>query len=144
MDNRYFLLFLVGVFLATAAVMVGVGAFEYEVAHLDTVAEVPGGATGIAEYDRLDDRDRAIVDRAIAGERLAFRDPADLPGPRKTKGTLAVERDGKYYVLSRRIFFNWRTPFGLAALAMGFAGVALISESVRRQHFPHRTPLWTR
>lgn len=141
-NDRHFLLFALGVFLALGAVMVGVGAMEYEVRHLETVEETPRDAADFAQYDRLSDRDRRIVDRAIAGERVVLRDPARLPGPRQTKGKLAVERDGQYYVLSRRIFFNWRTSYGLAALAMGFAGIAAVSEAIRRQHFPHRPVYW--
>jgi hypothetical protein len=142
MNQRHTLLFVVGVFLVIGGVMVGVGAMEYEVKHLETVSEAPTNAAGIIDYDRLSDRDRRIVDRALAGERLTFRDPSNLPGSYEQKGKLAVERDGRYYVLSRRLFFNWRTSYGAAALAMGLAGIATVGEAIRRQHFPHRPVYW--
>lgn len=142
MKDHHFLLFFLGVFLALGAVMVGVGAMEYEVKLLDTVAEAPNDAADFTRYDRMSDRDRRIADRAISGERVVIRDPARLPGPRETKGKLAVERDGQYYVLSRRIFFNWRTSYGMAAVAMALGGIAAVSEAIRRQHFPHRPVYW--
>ncbi|MFC7080840.1 hypothetical protein [Halorussus caseinilyticus] len=142
-DSVHFALFFAGVFLLTGAVVVGVGAFEYEVTSLGTTDAVPDDAETLVSYDSLSDRDQRTVDRAVAGERLVFRDPSDLPGPRKTKGKIAVERDGELHLLTRRVFFNWRTTFGASAVGMALAGVAAISEAIRRHHFPHRTPFWT-
>ncbi|NEU57575.1 hypothetical protein [Halorussus sp. MSC15.2] len=54
-----------------------------------------------------------------------------------------VERGDDLYLVTRRLFFNWRTVFGASAVAMVVAGVAVVSEAVRRHHFPHRTVFWT-
>lgn len=139
-----YLLFFAGVFLLTAATVVGVGAFEYEVASLGVVEEIPDDTETLVAYDRLPERDRAVVARAIDGERLVFRDPSALPGEPERRGKLAVTRDGETHLLTRRVFFNPRTSFGTASLAMAVAGLAALSESIRRQHFPHRTAYWTR
>lgn len=143
-DNLHFALFFAGIFLLTGALVVGVGAFEYEVTSLGTTDEIPDDVESLVSYDSLSERDQRTVDRAIAGERLVVRNPTDLPGPRKTKGMLAVERDGETYLVTRRIFFNWRTSFGASAVGMALAGVAAVSEAIRRQHFPHRSVVWTR
>lgn len=143
-ETLHYALFFVGVFLLIGGVVLGVGAFEYEVKLLDTVEEVPEGVEAFAQYDSLGDRDRAMVDRAIAGERVVVRGPDELPGTPERRGKLAVQRDDQYYVLSRRIFFNWRTTFGIASLALGVAGLAALSESIRRHHFPHRPVYWVR
>jgi hypothetical protein len=79
----------------------------------------------------------------LAGERLVFREPGKLPGKYAKKGTFAVQRDGPTYLVDRHLFSNWRSPFGLASLGLGFAGVAVVSGSIRRRHFPHRSVLWT-
>ncbi|NHN58001.1 MULTISPECIES: hypothetical protein [Halorussus] len=141
-DTANVALFFAGVFLLTGALVVGVGALEYEVTSLGTTAAVPEDAKSFVAYDALSSRDKRTVDRALAGERLVFRDPTDLPGPRTTRGKLAVERDGDIHLVSRRVFFNWRTPYGVAALALALVGIASVSESVRRNHFPHRPVYW--
>ncbi|UPV73259.1 hypothetical protein M0R89_11965 [Halorussus limi] len=143
-DTLHFGLFLAGIFLLTGAMVFGVGALEYEVESLGTVEKIPEGTESLVSFGDLSARDQRTVERAIAGERLVFRDPTELPGPRKTKGTLAVERGGETYLLTRRIFFNWRTEFGASAVAMAVAGLLAVSEAVRRHHFPHRTVAWTR
>ncbi|WP_128477800.1 hypothetical protein [Halorussus pelagicus] len=143
-DSVYFGLFIVGIFLLTGALVVGVGALEYEVTSLGTVKEVPDDTESLVVYDSLSERDRQTVQRVLAGERLVVRDPTELPGPRKTKGKLAVQRDGETYLVTRRVFFNWRTKFGASSIAMAAAGLLAVSEAVRRQHFPHRTVVWTR
>ena len=136
-------LFFVGVFLLTGAVVVGVGALEYEVVSLGTTETVPEDAVSLVAYGDLSEYDQRTVERALAGERLVFRDPTDLPGLRKTKGKLAVERGEETYLITRRIFFNWRMTYGASALAMALAGLVGISEAIRRHHFPHRTVVWT-
>lgn len=142
-DTLHTALFFAGIFLLTGAMVVGVGAFEYEVASLGTVEELPDDTESLVSYGDLSASDQRTVERAIAGERIVIRDPTDLPGPRKTKGKLAVERDGQTHLLTRRVFFNWRTTFGASAVAMALAGLAAVSEGVRRHHFPHQTVAWT-
>lgn len=137
-------LFFVGIFLLTGAMVVGVGAFEYEVASLGVVEELPDDTESLVSYDDLSVGDQRTVERVIAGERLVVRDPTDLPGPRKTKGKLAVERGGETHLLTRRVFFNLRTSFGASAVAMAVGGLLAVSEGIRRHHFPHRSVVWTR
>ncbi|UPV99288.1 hypothetical protein M0R88_12225 [Halorussus gelatinilyticus] len=142
-DTLHFGLFLVGICLLTGAMVVGVGAFEYEVESLGTVEELPDNTRSVVSYGDLSASDQRTVERVIAGERVVVRDPSGLPGPRKRKGKLAVNRGGETYLVTRRIFFNWRSEFGMGAIAMALAGLAVVSEAVRRHHFPHRTAVWT-
>lgn len=142
-DTLHFGLFFVGIFLLTGAMVAGVGALEYEVASLGTTEEIPEDTQSLVSFGDLSQRDQRTVDRAIAGEKIVVRDPNDLPGPRKTKGKFAVTRDGETYLVTRRIFFNWRTTFGTAAIGMLVVGVVAVSEAIRRQHFPHRSVVWT-
>jgi hypothetical protein len=141
-DSVHFALFFAGILLITGALIVGVGVFEYEVTSLGTVEQLPEDTDSLVSYAALSTRDRRTVDRALAGERLVVRDPKELPGQRKTKEKLAVRRGDETYLLARRIFFNWRTEFGTAAVAMAAAGFVAISEAVRRRHFPHRPAYW--
>lgn len=143
-ETLRYALFFVGVFLLTGAMVVGVGALEYEVTLLETADEAPKDAEAFAQYDDLSDGDRQMVDQALAGERVVVRSSEELPGDPKRRGKLAVSHEGRYYVLSRRVFFNWRNSFGMVSLVAGFAGLAAISESIRRHHFPHRSVFWTR
>jgi len=76
-DSVYFGLFIVGIFLLTGALVVGVGAFEYEVTSLGTVEEVPDDTESLVAYDSLSERDRGTVQRALSGERLVVRDPTE-------------------------------------------------------------------
>lgn len=156
-DGYYFVTFLVGVALLLGALALGIGALEYEVVSLGEVEKPPDGTRFvtrespqgfedgtivIVQYDSLPERDQRVVDRVIAGERAVFRESGDLPGKYAKKGEFAVYRDGTTYLLNRHLFFNWRTPFGLGSLALGVAGLATVSESIRRRHFPHRPVYW--
>ncbi|WP_158057749.1 hypothetical protein [Halorussus halophilus] len=138
MKSWHMLLFFAGVFLLTGAVISGVGAFEYEVKSLGTVETVPDDTKELVAFEYLSDRDQRRVARVIEGERLVYRDPGELPGSRKAKGKIAVERDGETYLITRRVFFNWRTSFGMASIAMALAGLGATFESIRRHHFPNR------
>lgn len=142
--NRQFLMLFVGVLLLVGALVAGIGAYEYEVEKVDTVT---GQAPELKEFIRYEDlhgRQKEIVDRALAGEAVAVRRADELPGKREKMGKLGVDKDGTYYVLTRRMFFNWRTKFGMASLAMGFTGLAAVSEAVRRRQFPDRPVYWIR
>lgn len=143
-ETLRYALFFAGIFALTAAFVLGIGALEYEVALLGTADEAPEDAEGFAQYEDLSGRDKEMVDRALAGGRTVVRDPDQLPGKIKKRGKLAVQKGDTYYVVSRRVFFNWRTSFGVASLAVGFAGLAALSESIRRHHFPHRPVYWIR
>ncbi|USZ69029.1 hypothetical protein NGM10_04650 [Halorussus salilacus] len=153
-------LFLVGFLLIVGGFVVGIGAFEYEVVALEEVEGSPDGIRFVeneshtfsatdttivrVEYESLSERDREMLDRVLAGERVVLRTRGQLPGKYGTKGRFAVERDGTTHLVDRRLFFNWRTPFGAASLAMGAVGLAAMSEAIRRRHFPHRSVFWTR
>ena len=158
-DLRHLILFLVGFGLLLGGFVVGIGALEYEVVSLGEVDGPLEGARFVShesnslspndetivlvQYDALSQRDREIVDRVLAGERVVFRQRGDLPGKYGTKGEFGVQRDGEIYLIDRHVFFNWRTSFGLASLTMGLVGVAAVSEAIRRRHFPHRSVFWT-
>lgn len=157
-DAHYFVTFLVGVFLLLGALALGIGAFEYEVVSLGEVEKPPDGTRFVTHespqgfedetivlvrYDSLSDRDQRIVDRVLSGERLVFRESGNLPGKYAKKGRFAVQRDGTTYLVNRHLFFNWRSPFAWGSVALGFAGLATVSESIRRRHFPYRSVVWT-
>jgi hypothetical protein len=158
-DAYYFFTFLVGAALLASAFVLGIGALEYEVALQGEVDGAPDGKRFVAQesptgfeddtivltnYEDLSERDQRLVDRVLAGERLVFRESGDLPGKYSKKGTFAVRRDGTTYLIDRHLFFNWRTPFGLASLALTVVGIAVVSESIRRRQFPHRSVIWTK
>lgn len=138
MNSWHFLLFVTGVFLLTGAVILGVGAFEYEVVSLGTVEKIPDDTQEFVAFQYLSDRDQRRVARVIEGERLVYRDPGELPGSQKRKGKIAVERGDDIYLITRRLFFNWRTSYGMASIAMGLTGLVATVESIRRHHFPNR------
>lgn len=140
--NLQFALLFVGFSLLVGAVVVGIGAYEYEVKKVDTVTGIAPELEEFIMYEDLDGRQKRIVDRALAGEAVAVRRAGELPGKREKMGKLGVDKNGTYYVLTRRMFFNWRTDFGMASLSMGFAGLAAISEAIRRRRFSHRPFYW--
>lgn len=142
--NLQFLVLFAGFFLLVGALVAGIGAFEYEVKKVDTVTGQAPMLEEFVRYETLDGRQKEIVDRALDGEAVAVRRADELPGKKERAGKLGVDKDGTYHVLTRRMFFNWRTTFGMASLAMGFAGVAAISEAVRRRQFPDRPLYWIR
>lgn len=144
MHVENFLLFFAGVLLLVGALAVGIGAFEYEVVSEGTVTTVPqqqgfgSEPIPVVRYEELSVRDRRVVDRVIAGERIVFRNAANLPGLRPRKGKLGVRRDGHLYLINRHLFFNWRTPFAAGAVSLALAGLGAVAESIRREHFPDR------
>lgn len=142
--NLQFLLLFVGFFLLVGALVAGVGAYEYEVEKVDTVTGQAPMLEEFVKYEQLDGRQKEIVDRALAGESVAVRRADDLPGKKHRSGKLGVDKDGTYHVVTRRMFFNWRTKFGMASLAMGFGGLAAVSEAIRRRQFPDRPVYWVR
>lgn len=144
MGDRYFLLLFVGFVLVVAGTVVSVGAFEYEVKRIGTADIAPKNVEGFVNYEDLEGREKRVVDRAIAGERVVVRSEGDLPGPKERKGNLGVHKDDTYYILTRHLFFNWRNRFGTASLALWFAGFAAMSEAIRRDRFPHRPVYWIR
>lgn len=158
-DAYYLFTFLVGALLLVAAFGLGIGALEYEVVSQGEVEGPPEGKYFVAQesstgfeddtivltsHESLSERDQRLVDRVLAGERLVFRESGKLPGKYAKKGTFAVRRDGTTYLVDRRLFFNWRSSFGLASIALAVAGLGVVSESVRRRHFPHRPVYWVR
>lgn len=144
MNNWHFLLIFVGFVLVVAGTMVGVGALEYEVKQIDTADVAPKNVQGFVDYEDLEGRQKEIVDRAIAGERVVVRAEGDLPGTKQRKGNLGVHKGDTYHILTRHLFFNWRNKFGMAALALWFAGLAAMLEAIRRDRFPHRPVYWIR
>ncbi|NEU57574.1 hypothetical protein [Halorussus sp. MSC15.2] len=68
-DTLHFGLFFLGIFLLTGALVVGVGALEYEVQSQGTTAAIPEDAESVVSYDDLSERDRQTVDRVLDGER---------------------------------------------------------------------------
>ncbi|PSP55811.1 hypothetical protein BRC82_04315 [Halobacteriales archaeon QS_1_67_19] len=144
MKTRHFLLVFVGICLVFAGIVTAIGAYEYEVKKVDTVDGQAPELEEFIDYERLDGQQKEIVDRALAGEAVAVREADDLPGHREKQGKLGVAKDGTYHILTRRMFFNWRTDFGLASLALWAAGLAAISEGVRRSQFSHRPFYWVR
>lgn len=143
--NLQFLMLFVGFLFLVGAVVVGIGAYEYEVKKVDTVTGIaPEVNNSFVNYENLHGRDKEIVDRAIAGEAVAVRRADELPGKKKKMGKFAVDKDGTYYVLTRRMFFNYRTEFGMTAIVLGLIGTGCISEAVRRRQFPDRPVYWIR
>lgn len=142
--NRQFMMLFVGVFLLVGALVAGIGAYEYEVKKVDTVTGQAPELEEFVKYEEIDGRQKEIVDRALAGEAVVVRNADELPGDKERMGKLGVDEDGTYHVLTRQLFFNWRTKFGMASLAMGFAGLAAISEAIRRRQFPDRPVYWIR
>lgn len=142
--NLQFLMVFFGFLLLMGAVAAGIGAYEYEVKKVDTVEGQAPELREFVEYENLDGDEKELVDRAIAGESIAIREAHDLPGAMERQGKIGVHDDGTYHVLTRRMFFNWRTTFGMVSIGLGVAGVALISEGIRRRQFPHRPVYWFR
>lgn len=142
--NLQFLMVFVGFCLVVGSVVVGIGAFEYEVERVDTVTGQAPELREFVDYEELEGEDKEVVDRALAGESIAIRQADDLPGPRNRQGKFGVYDDGTYHVLTRRMFFNWRTKFGLASIGLAVTGLALVSEGIRRRQFRHRPVYWIR
>lgn len=135
-----FLAFYLAVMLLFGAFAAGIGALEYEVTADGPIDYTPTESNGFSEsevpsyqYERLSDRDKRIVDGAIAGERYVFRAPGDLP-TNLTQGDFVVRRDGERYHVREDLFFNYETKFAGASALLGLAGLLVLRVTLRREH----------
>ncbi|WP_114577910.1 hypothetical protein [Saliphagus sp. LR7] len=139
----HFGMLLIGLMFIIAGIVSGIVAAEYVIFHEKSVQnaenvseEIP--KYGVAEYEELSEEHRQIVDGTIEGERYRF-DDNDTEAIAWGTGRV-VSQDGRYHVIPRETTINWKSAPGALALALGIAGILLIIEAIRRDHFPHYRP----
>jgi len=126
-----FALFFLGVvLLLVVATSFGIGAIRYEFSYGGTV-ENTETVRWVFEYEDLTPEDRALVQRAIDGERFVFGSDGRLPGP--GRGEIAIRHQEEWHLFHRRMYFEPESPFGIASIASALTGVACIGESIRRK-----------
>ncbi|WP_137283463.1 hypothetical protein [Halorussus salinisoli] len=140
MNWSSFLAFYVAVMLLFGSFATGIGALEYEVTAEGPIDHTPTEWNGFEDaevtsyqYQDLSERDQRIVDRAIAGSRLVFRAPGDLP-TNLDKGNFVVRRNGHRYLVRESLFFNYETKFAAASGTLGFAGLLVFRIALRHEH----------
>lgn len=120
-----------GVCLLVAAVSLGVGGIRFELAYAGPT-DAPESAAWQFDYADLTPDDQAVIERAIAGERIVGENHGQLAGP--GRGSLALDRDGEWLLFTRRSYFDPTTPLGTAAVAAAAVGLALVVAGLRDQH----------
>lgn len=122
--------FLGVVLLLVVTTALGIGAIRYEFSYAGTV-EDPTDARWMFDYEDLTATDREVVQRAMEGERFVFQNDGPWPGP--GRGDIAFRYQDEWHMFHRRIYFEPKTPFGIASIASALAGFACIVESIRRK-----------
>lgn len=131
---KSFGVFLVGVCLVVASVVVGISAIHYEFVHTDTHDIAPDEMGELVHYEDLSSREQRLVRGAIEGTRYTFPTPGPMPhgGTVASSGTLTVHYEDRYYRFARRPFFNYETTTGLLALALAVTGLLVVIGAIAR------------
>ena len=75
-------------------------------------------------YDSLTPEERAVVDRAMAGETPRLESRTNLPPE-------VINRDGEYLVFSGYAYYDWTNPRTVGPTLIGLLGLAMVVLAVR-------------
>lgn len=140
MNWSSFLTFYIGVMLLFGTFATGIGALEYEVVASGPIDYTPTEWNGFEEsqvpshkYERLSGRGKQAVGAALAGERLVFRAPGNMPTPNH-EGDFVVRRGGDRYHVEENLFFNYETKFAGASAGFALLGLCFVRKAVQWEH----------
>jgi hypothetical protein len=102
--------------------------------YVDRADELAPGIAERVEYGDLGPEKRALVDRAIEGERFYFGSYERVPRMRTPDdGDLLVVKDDTYYLFRRGRTFAWRTLPGAATIGLLLSVVLGTAQAYRWQ-----------
>lgn len=134
-------LFVLGVFMLVAGVVLSVSALQYEFKQSSSGND--DGQAPVYEYWMLTAQEQHVVDGALNGKTYVFDTRKPLPGE-STLGlqptTMTVNMWEGYRTFTYRIVFPARAPKGLASIALIVGGLLAMVEAVRRYRFSKSLP----
>jgi hypothetical protein len=128
---KNFLLAYIAVFLILGGAAGFLG-FHDKDTHYDfrTARDSPPERMRVTTYEVLSEREREIVDAAIAGDRLVnvFEEKEMAPGG----GTPVVRKDGTYYVFNVYATFDWLDYHTYVPFFVFLSGVGMAVMAIKR------------
>ena len=98
---------------------------DYQYRYVTTEDRQPQHAGELDYYDSLSSAERAVVDRAMAGETPQIEDRANLPAN-------VIKRDDSFLVFRGYSHFDWANPRTFGPVGVGLLGLGMIVSAVRR------------
>lgn len=117
-------------FLGASIMLAGVGTWfaladeDYQYRFVRSEERYPQHEGNLGYYDSLSPEERAVVDRAMAGETPRLESRANLPPN-------VVERDGEYLVFRGYSHYDWTNPRTLGPTGVGLLGLGMVVLAVR-------------
>ena len=123
--KQFVLLFLgASVMLAGVASWFALADEDYQYRFVRSEERYPQHEGNLGYYDSLSPEERAVVDRAMAGETPRLESRANLPPN-------VIERDGEYLVFRGYSHYDWTNPRTLGPTGVGLLGLGMVVLAVR-------------
>jgi hypothetical protein len=117
-------------FLGASVMLAGVTGWlaladqDYQYRYVGTEDRQPQHAGKLGYYDSLSEEERAVVDRAMAGETPRLESRTNLPAE-------VIKRDGEYLVFRAYSHFDWANPRTFGPTGVGLVGLGMVVLAVR-------------
>lgn len=124
--TQFVLLFLgASVMLGGAAGWLALADRDYQYRYVETEERFPQHEGNLGYYESLSEEERAVVDRAMAGEAPRLESRANLPPE-------VIERDDEYLVFRGYAYYDWTNPRTLGPTGVSLLGLGMVVLAVRR------------
>ncbi|UPV73600.1 ABC transporter ATP-binding protein [Halorussus limi] len=133
-------LFIFGVFMVVAGVVMFFPAVQYE---FQQNTSVDAEGQHVNQYDLLTPQEQRVVDGALSGETYVLETSKPIPGTTRIPlqpEHVKVNKQGTTYTFTYRLIFPATEPKGMATIALAVGGLLAMAEAVRRHHFPKSLP----
>ena len=123
--KQFALLFLgASVMLAGVAGWLALADKDYQYRFVRSEERFPQHEGELGYYDSLGPEERAVVDRAMAGETPRLESRANLPPN-------VINRDGEYLVFRGYSHYDWTNPRTFGSAGVGLLGLGMLLLAVR-------------
>jgi hypothetical protein len=123
--TQFVLLFLgVSVMLAGVAGWLVLADKDYQYRFVRSEERFPQHEGNLGYYDSLSPEERAVVDRAMAGEAPRLETRANLPPE-------VIRRDDEYLVFRGYSYYDWTNPRTFGPTGVGLLGLGMVVLAVR-------------
>ena len=139
----HYWLFILGVFMLAAGVVMFFPAIQYEFQQ-NTSADAEG--QHVNQYELLSPQEQRIVDGALDGKTTVLETSKPLPGTAQIPlqpEHVKVNKQGTTHTFTYRLIFPATEPKGMATIGLAVGGLLAMAEAVRRHHFPKSLPWQT-
>lgn len=140
---KHYAIFFLGVLLIASSIGVGIGALQYEF-QFDSKTENPSDwQIPLYQYESLSEDEQQVIDQAIDGKTFVFNSSEPIPGRGESsfanqKIMVLYPNGDTYYIFTHRIIFVPTKLAGYTAIAMVLTGFGLVTDAIRRHHFPNK------